>query len=343
MYNFRNDYSQGAHGDILNRIIENNYEVNPGYGLDMHCMKAHNLIEKELGRSDVDIHFISGGTQTNLLTATAFLKPYQSIIAIETAHILDNETGAIEATGHKIIEVKGVNGKLPAVRIDEVMRAYGSEAKTQPKMVYITNATETGTLYTLAELQEISDKCKQYGLLLYLDGARLAVALTAESNDISLKDIANYCDAFFIGGTKNGLIIGEALVIVNESLKPGFRYMYKQRGAMLAKGFFMGNQFEALFEDGLFYKLGRHANEMAKKLADGLVKAEVELYEKHYSNQIFILTSDDVIEKLKKDFLFEIMILPDGKKVVRFVTSWGTKAEEVDALIGFFNDVKNEK
>ncbi len=341
MYNFRNDYSQGAHEKVIEALNSHNYDINPGYGIDLHCMNAARLIEKEMSLSSADIHFISGGTQTNLLASTAFLKPYQSIIAVETAHILDNETGAIEATGHKIVEVKGVNGKLLPSRIDDVMKVYRSEAKTQPKMVYITNATETGTIYTLGELQSLSDKCKEYGLYLYMDGARLAMALTADRNDIKLSDIAKYCDAFFIGGTKNGLLMGEALVIVNDELKPGFRYMYKQRGAMLAKGFVMGIQFEELFKDGLFYKLGKHANSMANKLADGIVKTGVELYEEQYTNQIFVKVSDQTIEELKKNYLFEIIMLPNGDKVVRFVTSWGTKDEDVEALIRFFEEVKN--
>lgn len=342
MYNFRNDYSQGAHQKIIDAIIEHNFEINPGYGLDMHCMNAHSLIEKKLGRSDVDIHFVSGGTQTNLLASTAFLRPHQSIIAIETAHILDNETGAIEATGHKIIQVEGVNGKLIPSRIDDVMKVYVSEAKTQPKMVYITNATETGTIYSLEELKKISEKCKEYGLYLYMDGARLAMALTANSNDIELSDIAKYCDAFFIGGTKNGLLVGEALVIINDDLKPGFRYMYKQRGAMLAKGFLMGIQFEELFKNDLFFELGKHANDMAGRLAEGLKESGVELYEEQYTNQIFVKVSDELIEELKKDYLFEIIMMPTGEKVVRFVTSWGTKVDDVDALINFFKGVKSQ-
>ncbi|MDO5718428.1 MAG: aminotransferase class I/II-fold pyridoxal phosphate-dependent enzyme [Tissierellia bacterium] len=337
MYNFRNDYSLGAHKKILEKIIEFNSEVNTGYGLDMHCMRAASLIEKELD-ARADIHFISGGTQTNLLAAAAFLKPYQSIIAVSTAHILDNETGAIEATGHKIIEIPGEDGKISPQSIENIMRSYGSESKTQPKMVYITNATELGTIYSIKELEEISRVCKKYGLYLYMDGARLAHAIMSEESDLRLSDIARLTDAFFIGGTKNGLIMGEALVILNEELKPGFRYIYKQRGAMLAKGFFMGIQFEALFEDGLFYELGKYANDMAKKLSVGLREQNIEFYARPVTNQIFLNLSDELIERLSRDFLFETMILPNGEKVSRLVTSWATSEKDIDAILEFFRN-----
>lgn len=334
MYSFRNDYSEGAHPRILELLMKSNLEQREGYGLDEHSLRAQEYIRKEIRDPKADVHFIPGGTQTNMLTISAFLRPYQCVIAADTGHINVHETGAVEATGHKVYTVPHEDGKLTAKGLLDAIKANQSEHMVQPKMVYISNTTELGTIYSKVELSEISRICKQYGLLLFLDGARIASALTSEMNDLELADYAKLTDVFYIGGTKNGALLGEALVICNDALKEDFRFMIKNRGAMLAKGFVAGIQFEALFQDDLYYELGRHANEMARQIESALKEKDYEFYATPCSNQLFPIVSQDYINQTEEKFAYNIeKELPDGRFVIRFVTSWATTKESVNALI----------
>lgn len=334
MISFMNDYSEGAHPRIYAMLMKSSLEQNAAYGLDEHSARAKEYIKKELKREDVDIHFISGGTQTNLLAISSFLRPHQCVIAADTAHVNVHETGAIEATGHKVVTKTAVYGKLTPELIREAVNYHTDEHMVQPKMVYISDTTELGTVYTKKELKAIHDVCKANNLLLFLDGARLGSALTSKMNDLTLADIAELTDVFYIGGTKNGALLGEALVICRDDLKEDFRYLIKQRGAMLAKGFVTGIQFEALFKDKLYYELAGHANAMAERIAEALTNCGYQFYAHPCSNQLFPIMPDDKIEKLAGDFSFNTELRVDDKNsVIRLVTSWATSDENVEKLI----------
>ncbi len=340
MISFMNDYSEGAHPRILELMLHSNLEQNTGYGEDYHSSKAKQNIKRELQRDDVDIHFIPGGTQTNLLVISSFLRPYQSVIAADTGHVNVHETGAIEATGHKVVTVPHLEGKLTPEGIRKALNNHSGEHMVQPKMVYLSDTTELGTIYTKAELKEIRKLCLEEGLLLFLDGARLGSALTCNGNDLTLKEVAELTDVFYIGGTKNGALLGEALVICKPELKEDFRYMIKQRGAMMAKGYVVGMQFEALFEDGLYYELGRHANQMAALLADALVKKGYQFFAPICSNQLFPILSKEDMLSLDKEFVFSVQEqISNTHSAVRFVTSWATTRENVDKLINFIQEM----
>jgi threonine aldolase len=332
-----NDYSEGAHPRIFELLTKSNYEQNTGYGEDIHSNKAKDYIKKHLKNENVDIHFIPGGTQTNLLVISSFLRPHQCIIAAETGHVNVHETGAIEATGHKVVTVPTKNGKVTPVAIEHVLNYHSDEHMVQPKMVYISNSTELGTIYKKEELTALHQICKSKGLLLFLDGARIGSALTSKPNNLELSDIADLADVFYIGGTKNGALLGEALVICNNKLKEDFRYLIKQRGALMAKGFVAGIQFEALFQDNLFFELGTHANEMANKITLVLKECGYSFYTEPCTNQLFPILPDSLLDKLSKEFLFSVQFKADDQNtVVRFVTSWATTLESVDALSNFF-------
>ncbi|NLJ90126.1 MAG: aminotransferase class V-fold PLP-dependent enzyme [Clostridiales bacterium] len=342
MYSFNNDYSEGAHPKILDRMIKANFEQNTGYTKDIHCMNAAKYIKELIDRKDVDIHFIPGGTQTNLLMISASLRPHQCVISADTGHINVHETGAIEATGHKVVAVATRDGKLTPLMIQEVLDYHTDEHMVQPRMVYISNSTELGTIYNKAELSALSRFCKQKDLLLFLDGARLGSALTSNSNDLDITDIARLVDAFYIGGTKNGALLGEALVICNDNLKQDFRYIIKQRGALMAKGFVLGLQFEVLFEDDLYFELANHANVMAEKLADIIKQNGYSFYVDPCTNQLFPILPNKVIEELSKDFLFSLqMKLDTDNSVIRLVTSWATKPASIDAFREKLNNLNN--
>lgn len=331
MYSFRNDYSEGAHPRILELLSKSNFEANIGYGQDIHSDKAKGLIKGVIGRDDADIHFIPGGTQTNMLVISSFLRPHQCVISADTGHINVHETGAIEATGHKVVAMQCEDGKLTPEIINKALLQHTDEHMVQPKMVYISNSTELGTIYSKAELTALHDFCKEKELLLFLDGARLGSALTCKSNDLGIKDIANLVDVFYIGGTKNGALLGEALVILRENLKEDFRFLIKQRGAMAAKGFVLGIQFEALFQDDLYFDLARHANEMAERLASIIKEAGYEFYAKPCTNQVFAIFPDSLLDRMKKEFIYEFTDKVDeNNTAVRFVTSWATKIDAVD-------------
>ncbi|MDL5366626.1 aminotransferase class I/II-fold pyridoxal phosphate-dependent enzyme [Xanthomonas sp. NCPPB 2654] len=334
---FRNDYSEGAHPRLLAALAAASAEQNGGYGLDRHSAHAAQLIRRECACDHADVHLLVGGTQTNLVAIGAFLRPHQAVIAAACGHIATHETGAIEATGHKVLTLDAADGRLSPERIAPLLAEHGNEHMVQPRLVYISNTTEVGTLYRKRELQALRDFCDAHGLWLFLDGARVGSALTAEGNDLSLADIAALSDAFYIGGTKNGALLGEALVIVNPALQADFRYLLKQRGALLAKGMVLGAQFAALFEDGLFYELAAHANRMAARLRQGLAAAGAQFASDSPTNQLFVALPAAAVEALAQRYDFERwQLLADGRWVIRFVTSWATQADAVDTLIEDF-------
>ena len=334
MYSFMNDYSEGAHPRILQALLETNLEQAIGYGLDQFTSEAVQLIKEKIGRQDVDIHLIPGGTQTNLIAISAFLRPHEAVIAPLTGHVEVHETGAIEATGHKIITKEGREGKLSPADIIEAVEFHCDEHMVKPKLVYISNSTEVGSIYTKAELTALGKVCREHNLLLFMDGARLGSALTSTKNDLTLIEIASLVDAFYIGGTKNGALIGEALVIIADSLKEDFRYHIKQKGALLAKGRLLGIQFRELFRDNLFFELAEHANLMAAKIQDTLVALGCPLLLHSPSNQLFPIMPNQVIAELAKDYSFEIQRKADeNHSLIRLVTSWATQESAVDEFI----------
>lgn len=334
---FRNDYSEGAHPRLLQALAQASAEQNAGYGTDRHTARAAALIRRAVAQAQAEVHLLVGGTQTNLTAIAAFLRPHQAVIAVEAGHIATHETGAIEATGHKVLTVPALHDKLTPALIQPLLDVHGNEHMVQPRLVYISNSTESGTIYSRAELEALSRFCRAHDLLLYLDGARLGAALTAEGNDLDLPTIAALTDAFYIGGTKNGALLGEALVIVTPALQADFRYLIKQRGALLAKGMLLGSQFATLFEDGLFFALAAHANAMAQRLRAGLLAAGAQFTSDSPTNQQFIGVSAQQAAQLAQGYDFERWeVRADGSQVIRFVTSWATTAASVDRLCADF-------
>lgn len=334
MYSFANDYSEGAHPKILEAMMQSNLIQQGCYGLDLHTSHAIELIKTELQTDDVDIHLIVGGTQTNLITIATALRPYQAVISAATGHINVHETGAIEATGHKVLSVPTSDGKLTPALVQQVLDLHTDEHMVQPRMVYISNSTEIGTQYTKAELEALHHICRQKDLYLFLDGARIGSALASSVNDLSLADIASLTDVFYIGGTKNGALFGEALVICHKDLKPDFRFMVKQRGAMLAKGWLLGLQFETLFENNLFYDLASHANAAAEQLRKALKTQGYATASDSMTNQLFPILPDTLVERLSHHYTFNIdRRYDDTHTVIRLVTSWATTDAAVQSLI----------
>lgn len=335
MYSFKNDYSEGAHPQILNALIETNMVQEEGYGEDHYSLQAAELLKEKMGRSDVAIHFLTGGTQTNLTAISAFLRPHHAAIAAITGHINVHETGAIEATGHKVLTVNsGKDGKLTPAGIQAVLDAHPDEHMVKPKLVYISDTTENGAVYTKNEVEQLSTFCKENHLYFYMDGARLGSALTSSANDLELSDLPNLVDAFYVGGTKNGALLGEALVICNNELKEDFRFYMKQKGAMLAKGRLTGIQFLELFRDNLFFDLAAHANAMATKISEGIDAVGYGFLTPPVSNQIFPILPNTLLEELHQQFnFFDWEKVDDEHTAVRLVTSWATKEEAVDAFV----------
>lgn len=338
MYQFQCDYSEGGHQRILDRLMETNLEQTVGYGEDPYCTMARNTIKTVLGREDVDVHFLVGGTQANATVISSVLRPHQGVLCADTGHINVHETGAIEHSGHKVLSIPAVNGLLRAEDITEAMQAHleedGPEHTVQPGMVYISFSSETGTVYSMKQLSDISEACKKYGLPLFIDGARMGYGLSSEGCDVTIRDIADLADVFYIGGTKQGALFGEAVVIVNDALKRDFRYFIKQNGGMLAKGRLLGIQFQALFEDGLYFQLADHAVSLALRIRDTFASKGYDFLVASPSNQQFPILPNDVLERLSKDFRFSVWKkIDEGHTAVRFCTSWATKEEAVDALI----------
>ena len=338
MESFRCDYAEGCAPQILEALQISNMEQTDGYGCDDHCYHAAKLIKERFACQNADVHFLVGGTQCNQIVISSFLRLWQSVIACQTGHINVHETGAIESLGHKVCTAVSDNGKLNPQLIQQVLQEHESEHMVVPAMVYISNTTEVGTVYTLAELQAISGFCRKNGLLLYLDGARIGSALCSDACDIQPEDYAKYCDAFYIGGTKNGALFGEAVVLVNDVLKPNFRHMIKQQGALLAKGRLLGIQFEELFKDDLFFKLAEHENKMAAMLAQGLQKLGVTFLFPAQSNQLFISLPQQVANQMATTYGFEWWgPKQNGMAGLRLVTSFATPSQRVQA---FLNDLK---
>lgn len=347
MFYFNSDYTEGAHPQVLQALIDSNMDQTGGYGEDKYCAEARELIKKAVGKEDAAVHFLVGGTQTNYTVITSILRPYEGVLCAPTGHINAHETGSVEARGHKVLPISGgdekdqqatIDGKITANQIRRATLEQRENAAfehiVKPGMVYISHPTELGTLYSLEELKEISAVCHELGLPLFLDGARLGYALGAPSNDISLKDLAEYCDVFYIGGTKVGLLFGEAVVISNPALQKEFRYMMKQAGAMLAKGRLLGVQFGAVFKNDLYTKMGKHAMDLALKLKAAFVEKGYPLYADSPSNQQFFILTDEKLAELSQNFVYEPMgRIDETHSAARFCTSWATTEEAVDALI----------
>ena len=341
MIMFQNDYVEGAHPAVLQKLIDTNMEQSVGYGEDPYCEEARARIRKVVGREDVDIHFLVGGTQTNLTVIDAALRPYQGALCAQTGHINVHETGAVEACGHKVLALPGKDGKITAEQVKEAHDSHWAdgahEHMVQPKLVYISHPTELGTLYTKQELTDLRKVCDECGLYLFLDGARLAYGLAAEGTDVTLSDIAALTDAFYIGGTKVGALFGECVVISHPALKEDFRYLIKQKGGMLAKGRLLGLQFLAMFENDLYMEMGRHADRLAMKLKKELQEKGYRFYMESITNQQFVIVEDTKLQELEKEFLFNHETRYDADHtVIRICTSWATKEEHIEKLLAAF-------
>lgn len=331
MLNFRNDYSAGAHPAVMEALCRTNLELTPGYGTDSYCREAADLIRSLCGAPEAAVHFFTGGTQVNKTALAAFLRPYEAVIAPASAHICVHESGAIEQDGHKVLHLPAPDGKLTPEAVRGAVSAHSGEHMVLPRLVYVSNTTELGTVYSRAELEALRAVCGELDLYLYCDGARLGCAI--EAGGAGFADYAALCDAFTIGGTKNGLLFGEALVIANPALQPCFRHCMKQQGAILAKGRLLGVQFDALFTDGLYFELSRHAIEMAEGLKAVLHEKGVEFYLESPTNQQFVILDDRKAEALKSQVAFSFWEKygPD-RTVARFCTSWSTTAEDLELL-----------
>ncbi|KAF7553403.1 hypothetical protein G7Z17_g3632 [Cylindrodendrum hubeiense] len=332
---FLDDYSEGAHPQILEKLLETNLSQQKPYGDDEYSIKAKACLREKLESPDAAIYLVASGTLANIISIANCLRPHEAVISASTGHILVRETGAIEAIGHKIIVVTQENGKLTPEGIQDALdknAVYPHMAK--PRLVYLSNATEVGTIYTKAELTAISDLCKKRGLFLFLDGARIGAALSAAKNDLTLADIARLTDLFWIGGTKVGMLLGEAIVINNKSLAEDFAFHVKQRGGLLAKSRVLGIQFLEMFRSNLFFDLAKHANELAQLLSTGITEAGLKLEAETETNQVFAILPNALIEKLQNEFHFYVWEkVPDDKAVVRLVTSWATTKDQVTAFI----------
>ncbi len=333
MYSFTNDYSEGAHPRIIEAIVKTNMFQTAGYSHDEFCLEATNTLKKITDNQNIDVHYLVGGTQTNLIMISSALRSHQAVISADTGHIAVHETGSVEATGHKVIIRPHVDGKLTPDMIVSVMEEHQSEHMVRPKMAYISQTTEYGTVYTKEELEALYACCKEYDLYLFIDGARLGSAL-ALSYAPTLKEMASLCDAFYIGGTKLGALFGECLVIINDALKPDFKFHIKQKGGLLAKGRLLGIQFLELFSNDLYTEIGRYENEMASMLRQGFIENGYTFYIDSPSNQLFPIISNDKIEELEKEFSFMIMHKIDADHTcVRLVTSFATKKEMVEKFV----------
>lgn len=346
MIYFNCDYNEGAHPDIMARLLSTNMEQTEGYGCDIYCEKARKLIREKCKAPNAAVHFLVGGTQTNATVIKSALRSYQGVIAAHTGHIAVHETGAIEAGGHKVLALPGVDGKISAKQIDACYEAHinddSFEHMVQPKLVYISQPTELGTLYSLKELTDISAVCRKNGLVLFVDGARLGYGLASEDNDVTMADLAALCDVFYIGGTKVGALFGEAVVICNPALQNDFRYMIKQMGGMLAKGRLLGVQFMTLFEDDLYMDISRHAIKLAERLRSCLQALNIPFLVENRTNQIFPVLPDEVLEKLQENYIYSYQERVDEThSAVRFCTSWATREEDVESLCRDLEEIYN--
>ena len=338
MIRFDCDYLEGAYPKILKRIVETNYEQTPGYSNDDYTKSAIEKIKNVCKRDGIDVHILVGGTQTNLVVISSILKPYQAVICVDTGHINVHEAGAVESSGHKIISVKSSDGKITAKQINDIAKIYSEdeapEHMVMPKLVFISLPTECGTNYTKSELNDIYNACKKNNMYLYIDGARLGYGLVAKDTDLKIQDIPNLCDVFYIGGTKQGALFGEAVVIVNEKLKGDFRYYIKQNGGLLAKGRLLGIQFDTLMEDDLYFKISVQAVNFAMKIKEALLEKGYKLLYDSYTNQQFVIMNNNKLNELKKDFSFyKVCNIDEENTAIRICTSWATTEENVNKLI----------
>lgn len=337
MYMFHNDYNQCCHPRVMERMMQMQSVQMQSYGLDTACADSAARIKKLCMNDRLSVHFLVGGTQTNLTVIAAALRPHHAVLGVQTAHINVHETGSIEATGHKIVALPSPDGKITAKQIEKAAKDQlcdeSAEHVVKLKLVYISNSTELGTIYTLSELEAISAVCRQYGLYLFMDGARLSYALKAKDNDITLADLARLCDVFYMGGTKCGAMFGEAVVISNPAIAEDFRYLIKQRGGMLAKGWLLGLQFDVLLQDDLYFDIADHANKLADQLRDTLEKLGYRQLITNSTNQVFPILPNCLLESLGKEFTFTHQeTIDDSHTAVRFCTSWATTQQSMDAL-----------
>lgn len=337
MPSFKNDYGVMAHKRVIEALLNCVDEVNIPYGNDKHSKNAEELIKKTFKMEDAKVFFLSGGTQANATVISYLLKPYEAVISCDSGHINVHETGAVEATGTKIITVNNEKGKLTVENVKKTLKLHIDEHMVKPKMLYISNSTEIGTIYTKKELYDLRKLCDEYNMYLFLDGARLASALTCKQNDVEYEDLAKTCDVFYIGGTKNGLLSGEAVVITNKNLQDDFRYHIKNKGAMLAKGFVLGIQFEEVFKDNLYFELASIANNMASYIKDELTKINVDFTIDSPTNQLFARFNIEVSNKIINKYGCELWENNEDNNVIRFVTSYKTTKQDCDELI---NDIK---
>lgn len=335
---FQCDYAEGAHPKILERLTATNQEQTLGYGEDIYCAQAADKIRRACENDKLAVHFLVGGTQANLAVIDAALRAHQGVLCAQTGHINVHETGAVEACGHKVLGLSGgTEGKLTAEQVRKVCEEHntlGRDHTVQPGMVYISNPTELGTIYSAAELKALYEVCQEYGLYLFLDGARLGYGLTASDNDLTLPLLAKYTDVFYIGGTKVGALFGEAVVISNDTLGKDFRYIMKQKGGLLAKGRLLGIQFDTLFTDNLYFEIARQANVYAEQIRAAMDKKGYFCQAPNHTNQIFVVMPDEDLEKLRDRFVYSFdSKADDTHSCVRFCTSWATKAENAEALV----------
>lgn len=338
MYCFNSDYTEGCHPDILARLAATNMDQTTGYGLDPYCDEARELIKKAFACPQADVHFLVGGTQTNLTVICAALRPHQAVYGAVPSHINTHEAGAIEHVGHRVLPLPSADGKLTAEQIAEAWKKYDTDPSrehwAQPKMVYISQPTEIGSMYSKKELSELYSVCRAAGLYLFIDGARLGYALGTPDNDLTMADIAANCDVFSIGGTKCGLLFGEAVVILNDELKPDFRTIAKQNGAILAKGRLLGVQFAEAFRNNLYTDICQKGTMQALKIKQTLIDCGFSFVTDSPTNQQFVIMTPQQYEKLSQDFVLSLIeYLPDGNYSVRICTSWATLDTEVDKLI----------
>lgn len=330
---FRNDYCELAHERILKALLNAKDEQNVGYGLDTHSENARRLIKEVFKLDNPEIQFLAGGTQANMTVISYLLKPYEAVISCDTGHINVHETGAVEGSGNKIVIVPNKNGKVTAEEVEKVMKLHHDEHMVKIKMVYISNSTEIGTIYYKDELLKLREICDKYNLYLFLDGARLGSALTSSVNDVTPELIGKVCDAFYVGGTKNGTLYGEAVVLNNKEIFNDFRYHIKNKGAMLSKGFSLGIQYEELFKDGLFFEIGHHENKMADLIKEELIRLNVDFIKDAPTNQIFLDVNNEIAHNLINDYGCELWEEKESSTVVRIVTSFNTKVEAVNELL----------
>ncbi|MCI8565552.1 MAG: aminotransferase class V-fold PLP-dependent enzyme [Lachnospiraceae bacterium] len=334
MYSFRNDYSECCHPAILERLSALGTQANPGYGTDSCCAAAAGKIRSLIQCPDAAVHFLIGGTQANMTIIDALLRPFEAVIAAESGHIHVHETGAVEGTGHKVLTAPGADGKLTPAMILRILDSHMDEHMVKPRMVYVSDSTELGTIYTRAELTAISDLCREHGLLLFLDGARIGAALCARGNDLTFADLPRLCDVFYIGGTKNGALLGEAVVFADPELARDFRYQIKHRGGMLAKGFLLGLNFDVLFTDNLYMRLAERAQCLAVRLRDGLAARGVPFLVDSPTNQLFPVFPNEELPALAQAFSYEVSgAVDETHTCIRLVTSWATTEEAVDAFL----------